>query len=128
MTGDSEIIFREPISGEVPAYAILSHTWGEEEVFYQDLKRARTILTGSMQQSGFLVGTVQLRALCQTCYFVASLQNSSAQNKHYFLHVLSLPSLFHHPSKSVSIRNAILPLYPQNVVEVVSLCQFWPLW
>jgi hypothetical protein len=38
---DSEIVFREPTSGKVPAYAILSHTWGEEEVIYQDLKKGK---------------------------------------------------------------------------------------
>lgn len=31
---DREIVFREPTSGEVPAYTILSYTWGEEEVIY----------------------------------------------------------------------------------------------
>ncbi|KIN06814.1 hypothetical protein OIDMADRAFT_173997 [Oidiodendron maius Zn] len=38
---DGEIVFHEPSSGEVPAYAILSHTWGEEEVIYQDLKKGK---------------------------------------------------------------------------------------
>ena len=38
---DGEIVFREPTSGEVPAYAILSHTWDEEEVIYQDLKKGK---------------------------------------------------------------------------------------
>ena len=38
---NGEIVFREPTSGEVPAYAILSHTWGEEEVIYQDLKKGK---------------------------------------------------------------------------------------
>jgi hypothetical protein len=38
---DGEIVFREPTSGEVPAYAILSHTWGEEEVIYQDLEKGK---------------------------------------------------------------------------------------
>jgi hypothetical protein len=38
---DGEIVFREPTSGEVPAYAILSHTWGEEEVIYRDLKKGK---------------------------------------------------------------------------------------
>ena len=33
---DGEIVFREPTSGDVPAYAILSHTWGKEEVSFQD--------------------------------------------------------------------------------------------
>ncbi|KAH8586629.1 hypothetical protein B0O99DRAFT_665671 [Bisporella sp. PMI_857] len=38
---NGEIVFREPTSGELPAYAILSHTWGEEEVVYQDLKKGK---------------------------------------------------------------------------------------
>ena len=38
---DGEIVFREPTSGEVPVYAILSHTWGEEEVTYQELKKGK---------------------------------------------------------------------------------------
>jgi hypothetical protein len=36
--GDGEIVFREPTSGDVPAYAILSHTWGKEEVIFQDME------------------------------------------------------------------------------------------
>ncbi|KAF2677607.1 HET-domain-containing protein [Lentithecium fluviatile CBS 122367] len=35
---DGELVFREPASGNVPAYAILSHTWGEEEVIFQDME------------------------------------------------------------------------------------------
>ena len=35
---DGEIIFREPTNGHAPAYAILSHTWGKEEVIFQDLE------------------------------------------------------------------------------------------
>ncbi|KAF2686636.1 hypothetical protein K458DRAFT_415993 [Lentithecium fluviatile CBS 122367] len=35
---DGEILFREPTSGDVPAYAILSHTWGKEEVIFQDIE------------------------------------------------------------------------------------------
>ncbi|PQE18241.1 Tetratricopeptide-like helical domain protein [Rutstroemia sp. NJR-2017a BBW] len=38
---NDEIVFRESTSSEVPAYAILSHTWGEEEVVYQDLKKGK---------------------------------------------------------------------------------------
>jgi uncharacterized C2H2 Zn-finger protein len=38
-THDGEIVFREPTIGDVPAYAILSHTWGKEEVIYQYLKK-----------------------------------------------------------------------------------------
>jgi hypothetical protein len=33
-----EIVFREPTSGDVPPYTILSHTWGNEEVSYQDME------------------------------------------------------------------------------------------
>jgi hypothetical protein len=33
---DGEIVFREPTSGDVPAYAILSHTWRKEEISFQD--------------------------------------------------------------------------------------------
>jgi hypothetical protein len=35
---DGEIVFREPTSSDVPAYAILSHTWGKEEVSFQDME------------------------------------------------------------------------------------------
>jgi hypothetical protein len=35
---DGEIVFTEPASRDVPAYAILSHTWGEEEVIFQDME------------------------------------------------------------------------------------------
>ncbi|KAG4439420.1 hypothetical protein IFR05_005113 [Cadophora sp. M221] len=35
---DGEIVFYEPTSGDVPAYAILSHTWGKEEVVFQDIQ------------------------------------------------------------------------------------------
>ncbi|OAG06114.1 HET-domain-containing protein, partial [Paraphaeosphaeria sporulosa] len=35
---DGELVFREPTSGDVPAYVILSHTWGEEEVIFQDME------------------------------------------------------------------------------------------
>ena len=35
---DGEIVFRESTSSDVPAYAILSHTWGKEEVLFQDIQ------------------------------------------------------------------------------------------
>ncbi|KAL5371635.1 hypothetical protein DPSP01_014120 [Paraphaeosphaeria sporulosa] len=35
---DGDIVFREPTSGDTPAYAILSHTWGNEEVTLQDME------------------------------------------------------------------------------------------
>ncbi|KAF2687472.1 hypothetical protein K458DRAFT_386288 [Lentithecium fluviatile CBS 122367] len=35
---NGEIVFREPTSGDVPAYAILSHTWGKEEVIFEDME------------------------------------------------------------------------------------------
>ncbi|KAF2259110.1 HET-domain-containing protein [Lojkania enalia] len=44
---DGEIVFREPTSGNVPAYATLSHTWEKEEVLFQDMEagadRSRTM-------------------------------------------------------------------------------------
>jgi hypothetical protein len=33
-----QIVFREPTTSDVPAYAILSHTWGKEEVIFQDIE------------------------------------------------------------------------------------------
>ncbi|KAG4440636.1 hypothetical protein IFR05_003870 [Cadophora sp. M221] len=38
---NSEIVFREPTSGEVLAYAILSYTWGEKKVSYEELKKSK---------------------------------------------------------------------------------------
>jgi hypothetical protein len=35
---DGDIVFREPNSGHVPAYAILSHVWGKDEVIFQDIE------------------------------------------------------------------------------------------
>ncbi|KAF2647102.1 HET-domain-containing protein [Lophiostoma macrostomum CBS 122681] len=35
---DGAIVFREPASGHIPAYAILSHTWGKEEVTLPDIE------------------------------------------------------------------------------------------
>ena len=35
---DGEIVFRETTSGDVPAYAILSHTWGKDEVSFQEVE------------------------------------------------------------------------------------------
>jgi hypothetical protein len=37
---NGEIVFREPTSDNIPAYAILSYTWGkkEEEVILQDIE------------------------------------------------------------------------------------------
>ena len=35
---DGGIVFRETTSGHVPAYAILSHTWGTEEITFQDME------------------------------------------------------------------------------------------
>jgi len=37
-TPDGKIVFREPTSGPVPAYGILSHTWGIDEVTFQDME------------------------------------------------------------------------------------------
>ncbi|USP82006.1 hypothetical protein yc1106_09280 [Curvularia clavata] len=35
---DGGIVFRETTSSDVPAYAILSHTWGKEEITFQDIE------------------------------------------------------------------------------------------
>lgn len=35
---DGEIVFREPTYSDIPTYAILSHTWGKDEVFFQDME------------------------------------------------------------------------------------------
>jgi hypothetical protein len=35
---DGEIVFRKPTNGDVPAYVILSYTWGDEEVIFQDME------------------------------------------------------------------------------------------
>ena len=40
---DGRIVFRETTSGDVPAYAILSHTWGKEEVTFQDMEDSADI-------------------------------------------------------------------------------------
>lgn len=37
-TSDGGIVFRETTGRDVPAYAILSHTWGEEEITFQDME------------------------------------------------------------------------------------------
>ncbi|KAL5371686.1 hypothetical protein DPSP01_014087 [Paraphaeosphaeria sporulosa] len=35
---DGNIVFRETTNSDVPAYAILSHTWGKEEVTFQEME------------------------------------------------------------------------------------------
>ncbi|KAL5372603.1 hypothetical protein DPSP01_013357 [Paraphaeosphaeria sporulosa] len=35
---DGSIVFHETTSSDAPAYAILSHTWGKEEVLFQDIE------------------------------------------------------------------------------------------
>jgi hypothetical protein len=35
---DGEVVFRETTNGDVPAYAILSHTWGKDEVSLQEVE------------------------------------------------------------------------------------------
>jgi hypothetical protein len=35
---DGEIVFHERTSGDMPAYAILSHTWEKEKVIFQDIQ------------------------------------------------------------------------------------------
>ena len=48
---DGEIVFREPTSGNVPAYTILSHIWGKEEVIFQDIE-AGTDMSKTMSKAG----------------------------------------------------------------------------
>jgi hypothetical protein len=38
LESDGSIIFRETAGSDVPAYAVLSHTWGKEEVTFQDME------------------------------------------------------------------------------------------
>ncbi|KIM98279.1 hypothetical protein OIDMADRAFT_167110 [Oidiodendron maius Zn] len=49
---DGEIVFREPTSSDVPAYAILSHTWGKEEVILQDME-AGADMSKTMSKAGW---------------------------------------------------------------------------
>ena len=49
---DGDIVFREPISGNVPAYAILSHTWGKDEVIFQDMG-AGADMSKTMSKAGW---------------------------------------------------------------------------
>ena len=49
---DGEIVFREPTSGDVPAYAILSHTWGKEEVIFQDME-ANADMSKTVSKAGW---------------------------------------------------------------------------
>jgi hypothetical protein len=46
---DGEIVFREPTSSDV----ILSHTWGKEEVSYQDLKEGKGKSSASWKKIQF---------------------------------------------------------------------------
>jgi hypothetical protein len=38
LRSDGDIVFRETTSSDVPAYAILSHTWEEGEITFQDMQ------------------------------------------------------------------------------------------
>ncbi|KAI1623231.1 heterokaryon incompatibility protein-domain-containing protein, partial [Exophiala viscosa] len=49
-------------AGEVPSYAILSHTWGDDEISFQDIKNA-----GVEQRAGYL-------KIKKTCELAAGLQ------------------------------------------------------
>jgi hypothetical protein len=40
---DGGVVFREPTGTNDPAYAILSHTWGENEVTFQDIDAGASI-------------------------------------------------------------------------------------
>ncbi|RDW83490.1 hypothetical protein BP5796_04981 [Coleophoma crateriformis] len=56
---DGEIVFREPTGSNVPAYAILSHTWGKEEVIFQDIQ-AGAGMSKTMSKAGW--GKIQFCA------------------------------------------------------------------
>ncbi|KAF2804373.1 HET-domain-containing protein [Mytilinidion resinicola] len=49
---DGEIVFREPTSGDVPAYAILTHTWGKEEVNFEDME-ANADMSKTVSKAGW---------------------------------------------------------------------------
>jgi hypothetical protein len=49
---DGEIVFHEPTSADVPAYAILSHRWEGEEVMFQDMD-ATADMSKTMSQAGW---------------------------------------------------------------------------
>lgn len=38
LDSDGSIVFRETTGSDIPAYAILSHTWGKEEITFQDIE------------------------------------------------------------------------------------------
>jgi hypothetical protein len=49
---DGDIVFRETTSSDVPAYAILSHTWGKEEVLFQDME-ANADMSKTVSKTGW---------------------------------------------------------------------------
>ncbi|KAF1974055.1 HET-domain-containing protein [Bimuria novae-zelandiae CBS 107.79] len=49
---DGAIVFRETTSSDVPAYAILSHTWEEEEVLFQDME-ANADMSKTVSKAGW---------------------------------------------------------------------------
>ncbi|KAF7512688.1 hypothetical protein GJ744_000255 [Endocarpon pusillum] len=49
---DGDIVFHEPNSGHVPAYAILSHVWGKDEVIFQDME-AKADMSKTMSKAGW---------------------------------------------------------------------------
>ncbi|KAF1964751.1 HET-domain-containing protein [Bimuria novae-zelandiae CBS 107.79] len=49
---DGAIVFRETTSSDVPAYAILSHTWGKEEVLFQDME-ANADMSKTVSKAGW---------------------------------------------------------------------------
>ncbi|OAG00856.1 HET-domain-containing protein [Paraphaeosphaeria sporulosa] len=49
---DGAIVFHETTSSDVPAYAILSHTWGKEEVLFQDIE-ANADMSKTVSKAGW---------------------------------------------------------------------------
>jgi hypothetical protein len=49
---DGAIVFRGTTGSDVPAYAILSHTWGKEEVLFQDME-ANADMSRTISKAGW---------------------------------------------------------------------------
>ncbi|OAG04280.1 uncharacterized protein CC84DRAFT_1217759 [Paraphaeosphaeria sporulosa] len=60
---DGGIVFRETTNSDVPAYAILSHTWGEEEVIFQDMKGG-VDMSKAASKAGWKKIHISLNGMC----------------------------------------------------------------
>ena len=60
----SQLEFKTFIGDDLPKYAILSHTWDEKEVLYQDLK----VAMGAGVDSAYdLIGMKEYAEIARTC-------------------------------------------------------------